>query len=203
MSPAYIIGLDLGQTHDFTALAVLARMPGTDTLALPHLQRFLLHTPYPDIVASVARLAGTPQLRDAPLVVDQTGVGRPVVDLLRNAVGARRIIPVTITSGQTVSVQSDGSRHVPKKDLVTCMVSLLEDRRLKVARDLAEARTLTNELLNFKMQITPAANITYGAWRSGQHDDLVLAVALACWWAEGTAPQIAGTRPNPRMIPQP
>jgi hypothetical protein len=25
---------------------------------------------------------------------------------------------------------------------------------------------------------------SYGQWREGQHDDLVLAVALATWWAE-------------------
>jgi hypothetical protein len=25
---------------------------------------------------------------------------------------------------------------------------------------------------------------SYGQWREGQHDDLVLAVALAAWWAE-------------------
>jgi hypothetical protein len=154
----YIIGLDLGQEHDYTALAVLSHTPGDDNLAIPHLQRFLLHTPYPEIVTAVARLASVPLLLQAPLIVDQTGVGRPVVDMLRNAVGAARIIPVTITSGQTASVQPDGSRHVPKKDLVTCMVSLMEDRRLKVARDLAETRALTEELLNFQMQITPAAN---------------------------------------------
>jgi hypothetical protein len=196
MQPSYIVGLDLGQTHDYTALAVVSRLPGDDSLALPHLQRFLLHTPYPEIVQAVSRIVATPQLRATPLVVDQTGVGRPIVDLLRNSVGASRIIPVTITSGQTASVKPDGSRHVPKKDLVTSLVTLLEDRRLKVARDLAEARTLVNELLNFKMQITPAANVTYGAWRTGQHDDLVLAVALACWWAEGTASQ------PPRMLQQ-
>ncbi|HEY7307847.1 MAG TPA: hypothetical protein VH643_00670 [Gemmataceae bacterium] len=26
------------------------------------------------------------------------------------------------------------------------------------------------------------------AWREGTHDDLVLAVALACWWAERSLP---------------
>jgi hypothetical protein len=107
------------------------------------------------------------------------------VDQLRTAVGPARVIPVTITAGQTASVKYDGSRHVPKKDLVTCLVGLLEERRLKVARELAEARTLVNELLNFRVQFTPAANVVYGAWRSGQHDDLVLAVSLACWWSEG------------------
>ena len=178
----YIVGLDLGQTHDYTALAVVALTPGDDTLALPHLQRFPLNMPYPDMIAAVTKLVSAPALSQAPLVVDQTGVGRPVVDLLRQSLPGR-IIPVTITSGQTASVQPDGSRHVPKKDLVTCLLSLLEDRRLKVAKGLPEAHTLVGELLNFKVEITPAANETFGAWRHGQHDDLVLAVALACWWA--------------------
>lgn len=193
MNPSYYIGVDLGQTNDFTAVAVVARTPGVDGLALPHLQRFPLHQPYPDMIGTIRKLAMSPALDRAPLIVDQTGVGRPVVDLLRTAIGVGRIIPVTITSGHAASLQADGSRHVPKKDLVTSLVGLLEDRRLKVARQLVEARTLVDELLNFKMQITPAANVTYGAWRSGQHDDLVLAVALACWWAEGQVLQTVGS----------
>ena len=182
----YFVGLDLGQTHDYTALAVVAGSLHDDSLSLPHLQRFPLNTPYPDMINSVTRLVSAPPLAQAPLVVDQTGVGRPVVDLLRRSVGTDRIIPVTITAGQSVTLQPDGSRHVPKKDLVTCLLALLEDRRLKVARSLPETRTLVNELLNFKIEITPSAHETFGAWRHGQHDDLVLAVALACWWAEGT-----------------
>jgi hypothetical protein len=31
------------------------------------------------------------------------------------------------------------------------------------------------------VKITPSGNEQYGAWREGEHDDLVLAVALACW----------------------
>jgi hypothetical protein len=191
VNPSYYIGVDLGQTNDYTAIAVISRTSGVDGLALPHLQRFPLHQPYPQMIEAIRKLATTPALERAPLIVDQTGVGRPVVDLLRTAVGVGRVIPVTITSGHAASVQPDGSRHVPKKDLVTSLVSLLEDRRLKVARNLVEARTLVDELLNFKMEITDSANVTYGAWRSGQHDDLVLAVALACWWAEGRSRHVS------------
>jgi hypothetical protein len=180
----HIIGLDLGQTHDYTALAVLSSS-SDDSWSVPHLQRFPLNQPYPNMIKAVTKLASTPLLAQAPLVVDQTGVGRPIVDMLRLSVG-QRLIPVTITAGRTANVQPDGSRHVPKKDLVTCLLSLLEDRRLKVAKSLPEAQTLVQELLNFKVEITASANETYGAWRRGQHDDLVLAVALACWWAEGT-----------------
>lgn len=43
---------------------------------------------------------------------------------------------------------------------------------------------LINELLSFKVKITPNAHDTYGTWREGVHDDLVLAVALAYWIGE-------------------
>jgi hypothetical protein len=34
-----------------------------------------------------------------------------------------------------------------------------------------------------RVKITASGNEQYGAWREGEHDDLVLAVALACWGA--------------------
>jgi hypothetical protein len=49
------------------------------------------------------------------------------------------------------------------------------------------------ELQQFQVKITAAANETFGVWRDGQHDDLVLAVALACWWAERCPPFEAPT----------
>ena len=61
---------------------------------------------------------------------------------------------------------------------------LLQSRRIKVAPSLPEAQTLVRELLDFKVKITLAANETFGAWREGTHDDLVLAVAIAAWEAE-------------------
>jgi hypothetical protein len=93
----YTIGLDLGQTHDYTALAIVTSTPGEDFLSLPHVQRFPLNVSYPDMIGTITRIVSKCPLAQAPLVVDQTGVGRPVVDLLRQSVGAHRIIPVTIT----------------------------------------------------------------------------------------------------------
>jgi hypothetical protein len=43
---------------------------------------------------------------------------------------------------------------------------------------------LVKELENFKAKVTVAASDPYELWREGQHDDLVLAVALACWEGE-------------------
>jgi hypothetical protein len=57
-------------------------------------------------------------------------------------------------------------------------------RRLKWPKTIPFAKTFVDELLRFKVKITESAHDTYGAWREGEHDDLVLAVALACWRAE-------------------
>ena len=60
----------------------------------------------------------------------------------------------------------------------------LQAGRLKVSGRLPEAATLRREMLNFRVRITAAANDTYAAWREGEHDDTVLAVALATWAGE-------------------
>jgi hypothetical protein len=190
MPPHYVLGLDLGQTQDFTALAVLERQPlsagaaatAKPDFALRHLRRFALGTPYTAIVSAVTTLRRTRPLCGMPVVVDQTGVGRAVVDVLRQAAGG--VVPVTITGGHAVTVTENGSFHVPKKDLVTGLQVVLQSQRLQIARGLPEAATLVRELQQFQVRITASAHETYGVWRAGQHDDLVLAVALACWWAE-------------------
>ena len=78
---------------------------------------------------------------------------------------------------------------------------LLQTGRLKIAAGLAEAPALTGELLGFQVKITAAAHDVYGAWREGQHDDLVLALALPLWYAERVPtpapfrPAAGGSRP--------
>jgi hypothetical protein len=120
---------------------------------------------------------------DNLLCIDQTGVGRPIVDLfLRRAEIACRTI--TITGGATVSDFGDGSYNVPKRDLASVLQILLRTRRLQIAQALPEAALLLKELQNFRVKITQAGGETYEAWRTGQHDDLVLAVALPCWLGE-------------------
>jgi hypothetical protein len=187
----YFTGLDLGQAKDYTAVAVLERTAVPDpkregrTLrhyAVRHLERLPLGTPYPDVCTRLARLFASPPLTDSSLAVDYTGVGRPVLDMLRRAKIPARLRPVTITGGSKPKL--DGGWHVPKKDLVSTLQVLLQSRRLQVAPSLPEAPTLVQELTTFQVKITPAANETFGAWREGAHDDLVLAVAVAAWEGE-------------------
>ena len=186
----FILGLDLGQVHDFTALAVVERVEveGTATkmrarYEVRHLERPPLGTGYPQIAARVgevlSRLPSRP--RGPRLVVDSTGVGRPVVDMLRQS--GLEPLAITITGGDKPSWVGGGWR-VPKRDLVSNLAVLLQTSRLKVAKELPDAATLVNELLNFRVKISVGGHDSYEAWREGVHDDLVLAVAIAAWCGE-------------------
>ena len=149
-----------------------------------HIQRWPLGTSYPTIVDEVAGLLARPPLgTDARLIIDGTGVGRAPVDMLRARLGGRAI-PVTITSGDVVSVGDDGYHRVPKRDLVGVVQVLLQNKQLRIGPRLPEAATLTSELANFQTKINiNTMHDSYGAWREGTHDDLVLALALSLWFA--------------------
>lgn len=200
----FIIGLDLGQSQDSSALAILERIepppkeradlaPTGESLATTtetatalhryecrHLHRYPLGTRYPAIVENIGQLMRMDALSgQCRLVIDATGVGRPVCDMFAQA--GMRYTGVTITGGHAVS--NDGMMFgVPKRVLVSTLQALLQSERLKVAPNpLREA--LVSEMLAFQVTLTEAANDTYGG-RSGTHDDLVLAVALAAWHGE-------------------
>ena len=117
------------------------------------------------------------RLPGAELVVDATGVGRPVVDALRNA--GLSPIAVTITAGKAVTFE-DGLWHVPKRELVRALVVMFEIDRLRIAAGLSYAAALKGELQAFTRKVTGAGRSTYEA-TAGAHDDLVIAVALAVW----------------------
>jgi len=160
---------------------------GADSVPEPvyevrHLERLPLGTRYPEVVCRIKALLNTPPLADeCALAVDATGVGVAVTDMLRQA--GLYFDSITITSGEKESREGSHWR-VPKRDLISACQVLLQQRRLKIAALLPEAKTLTEELLNFRYKITQASNLTYESWREGAHDDLVLALSLAVWKAE-------------------
>jgi hypothetical protein len=153
-------------------------------LFMRHLERFALNTPYHQIVERVRDMLATPPLFDrrVALMVDATGVGAGVVDQFVQA--GLSPISVWITGGDKVNRSpADGSYRVPKRDLVAAVQVLMQSERLKIARALVEAGTLRQELQNFRVKIDPkTAHDSYSHWREAEHDDLVLATALACWF---------------------
>jgi len=130
-------------------------------------------------------LAGAPFYGRAELILDLTGVGRPVADLF-NAEGLRPV-KVSITAGDSETLNDHGVWHVAKLLLVSTVQALLHDGRLQIQKDLPEAPVLKVELEDFRASVTDSGRWTFGA-RSGAHDDLVLALALALWRASRRAP---------------
>ncbi len=197
----FCVGLDLGQSADYTALAVVQTVPleqpnsgPFEALHLRHLERYPLRTPYPEIADKVAALVRSPELQpteyDASrvryastppeLAVDATGVGRAVTDLLKGK--GLRFKAITITGGDKVHPVYGGYR-VPKRDLVAALEVPFHTGELKVAEGLALWPVLREELLNFRRKIDlRTAHDSYEHWRDSEHDDLVLACALACWY---------------------
>ena len=217
----FIIGLDLGQAQDYAAIAgaevvpperrvpmvhpedviqpspgmvrsLPPRVPSKRTYRVRGLERPPLGTPYPAILERLRELVRDKRLGCTGLVVDATGVGPPVVDLLRQA--GLHPVAVTITGGDTVTKEDWLTWRVPKRDLASTVKVLLQSHRLQIADGLEHGPTLARELLNFRAKINlRTMHDSYEAWREGMHDDLVLAVAVACWWdgkRRGPLPQV-------------
>jgi hypothetical protein len=145
-----------------------------------HLERLPLGTPYPAIVAHVGRLL-TKLPGHHELVIDFTGVGRPIFDMFVSS----GISPIgVLITGGTAETRDGPTCSVPKLTLVSRLQALLHEGRLKIQRELDEAETLVRELQDFRIDFTAAGHLTFNA-RSGKHDDLVLALAIAVWRAHG------------------
>jgi len=221
---SYVVGLDLAQSSDYTALCVIelpvwfsadtlaeypwasvvagwnspsaippqalehaltkqrAPWPSRPALHVVHMDRWR-HASYVETVSRVVNLLNGPPLRGrVALVLDQTGVGAAVSDLFFDRLpelGDIPIVPITITGGERQHGLS-----VPKKDLVSAVQVALGTGRLKIAGRLEHAETLKKELEAFKIKVNLRGHEQYEAWREKDHDDLVLATALAVWWRD-------------------
>ncbi len=181
-----------------TLAKALAATPEGDRYPRYHVRWLerLRGMPYPQVVAKVLAMMETPQLagKVRALVVDATGVGRPVVDMFNAAQRRASLVAISITGGDTVSHEPYSQEYrVPKRELASVLQVVLQEGRLVIADALPEATTLVNELLNFKVKINVAGHDTYEAWREADHDDLVLAAALPLWYAD------RGQPPTPRI----
>jgi hypothetical protein len=188
-APCYVSPLELAPVTAEKLLAAqpfMARPAGdSPRLYVRHLHRLELGTKYTQIADSVLSLLQREPFRRrlyfTKLIIDKTGVGAPTMDIFTER--SLRPVGVTIHGGDRVVMEGAMNYRVPKRDLVASVQTLLQNGNLKVAADLPEAATLRRELQNFRVKMDPkTAHDSYSHWREGDHDDLVLAVALACWW---------------------
>jgi hypothetical protein len=196
----WIVGADLGQSTDPTAICVMHhrvvplekwtpnakaemwRQDRVEHFDVRHLERLPLGLSYPVQVARVAALLQRPPLNACKptLIVDETGVGRAVADIFDTA--GLRPQRVTITAGLETTQHGGNSWHVAKTVLISGLDARLHTGELKIAAALSDAGALLDELKDFQRKVSDAGRATYAA-RTGAHDDLVLSIAIALWWA--------------------
>lgn len=197
----WIVGLDIGQSVDPSAVCALnyrvvpgeewvpnhtartVRQSKTERFLVRHLERLPLGMPYPEQVQHVTNLLSRDPLRGATFALDFTGCGRPVGDMFARA--GLRPMYILITAGNEIG--RHGSQwNVPKQMLVSGLEARMHSGELRIAAALAEAPALKEELRDFSRAVSAAGRVTFNA-RSGAHDDLVLAVAIALFAATNRA----------------
>jgi hypothetical protein len=199
LSPLGILGVRHAQPAYVDPLDHLPgpRVPSLEPLyTARHIERAPLGTPYTDVAIGVRVIVQWLRQQFPRIVpelyVDATGVGIPVVDILRRELAGipHRLVPVTIVSGDGYHdvVTADGAdrkgRVVPRSArglsvgkgfLVSRLQALLQTQRLVGPRTMVAE--LQDELRVFETRAKEGRD-QYGA-RTGSHDDLVLSAALS------------------------
>jgi hypothetical protein len=208
MPSTTLIGLDIGQMSDYTALAIVERQtpaayhpheqpaqdrrslaqlreaPPPATYVVRHLQRFELGTSYVQIMNRIASVFRETLPPPVVFLLDTTGVGRGIFDMFR----AIKLRPkaITVHGGGKETHQGD-EWHIPKTSLVFALTAAVQDRptRLHLGEKIPFVQEITHEMRTFTSKINPdTAHESFLAWREQDHDDLLFALSLCVWWGE-------------------
>lgn len=180
------IGIDIGKRHDPSAIVVVLvnlRENGAH-FTVPFLKRLDLNLAYPEQIAQMVRICVAAQKNarmPMSVLVDTTGVGDAVYDMLKPQLrdaGVSSVISCRFMSGDRV-VREGAELRIGKSYFVSRLQVLSESGRIHLPRT-PEAFQLSQEMLDFDIDVNESGKATYGAIRPGTHDDLVVALGLAC-----------------------
>lgn len=210
----YAVLVDFAKKRDFNATMVMKDtpeiVPGPEVLGRPdrilHFYDILYieqkqKRRYHEIAEDTVKLMRHQDLAvNADLLVDGTGVGEAVVEIMRE----KHLFPIPIIttgSGQVREVYAEmgqvftgaptklqGARtlqeiHVPKADLVAAGQALMQQGRVRVARGLRWAAEFEKQLERFRGKINEKTHRkVYEAETEEDHDDLVICFLIGSWW---------------------
>lgn len=199
--PVYYIGVDIGQSQDYTAISIVERAdiisgpqdritynwPRTTLRTVRFLHRVPLGTSYPDVAKLVAGITAHASIarRSNKLIVDGTGVGKPVIDLIRTHKVQPILHTVIITSGDASKAEArcGDTHYLARNALLAGLETGLQNRALQISRHLPLANALLEELNNLHRDPNNPTAEGLRPQRQSIHDDLVFATALAYWRA--------------------
>lgn len=190
----HTIGIDLGRDSDHSAIAIgsvykrpspiqdmLTRTyPMIHTLEVGHLEQIPKSKEYTQVMDRIGHLVRhlrnqTPFGYTRPsiqIVLDAAGPGSLGTELIRKQNLETGLFPIIITGGEESHELKSGSTSVPRKALLHTLRVLAETGAIRFAQGLRHRDRLIRECSGVKASGTTA-----------DHDDLVIAVALAAWRA--------------------
>jgi hypothetical protein len=168
---SYVMGLDLAKFHDFTAIVVVDKYDH-NVVFLDRFQK-LPYTLQKQRIFEVARKY------NCKIIIDSLNVGAAIGDELR----AEGLNVMDFKTAGTIS--DDWQKRGSKERMVENVAMLFEQRNLFIPPD----DYLVDELESFSYDLSDTGNLKYTA-PEGLHDDLVMALCLACWELKGKAKTI-------------
>ena len=205
------VGIDLALRQDHTAIMVAEEVDGAkDEFDARLYERLPLGTSLPAIIDRVIQIRdkikaiqdqrdrenGKPESEiknygPSEILVDQSGLGDPIVEEMRAR--GLEVTGVNLTGGNRVTEDYvGGGPHIslPKTALIARLSTLLAVEtaadgtkwgRLHLDPQSAFAKPMIEELQNYTLKVTPSANLQFEPFKTGEHDDLIVAAGLACW----------------------
>lgn len=164
------------------------------------IKRLPLNTSYPEVAKYLANMLKNDvfQNRNIRVLIDVTGVGRPVYDHLREEILFRQhnadvvhsfeagvkfqigrytlhIKPISFTHGEEYN-RKKGT--LGKAFFVSKMQTLLQEQCIH-GPNISEMQAAVEELKVYEIKVDNNGKDTYGA-KTGKHDDLATALGLSC-----------------------
>lgn len=211
----YLIIVDPGKKRDPAAVMVMRDnikiVNGASSINIPdkkqHFYEIVLidkfvNTKYTDLVRNVCALSGHRDLKNnSELLVDGTGVGEAVIDIMREQYLTP--IPIVFTGGGDVhekyadfgsvfsNKQSGKMRGaqvlkeicVPRDDLVMAGQVVSQQGRIGIVPTLKFAEDFRRQLMGFKGDPNKVAKkMKYEAESDDVHDDLIVCYLMGAWY---------------------
>jgi phage FluMu gp28-like protein len=151
----YYVGVDFGKLQDYSVITVLKREG--DILKLVYMYQFPLETPYTQVIGHLVRAHQKFKFRKA--LVDQTGVGEPVLEEIRNQ-GLNNV------EGLKFTVQT-------KEELLSNLKIVMEQNRLAIPFH----RQLCQQINEQQYTYSKSGHLQF-SHPANSHDDMLWSLAL-------------------------
>ena len=170
----YVIGCDWGRSNDYTVFVVLDASARA-VVALDRSNRV-------DYAVQCGRLRAVRDLwRPEEIIAEHNSIGQPVIEqLTRDGV---RIDPFTTT-------------HASKAQAIDAFALAFERGDIRIPND----PVMIGELVAYRSEVLPSGLVRYGA-PTGQHDDTVMALAMA-WHAASSQHRTIYPMPDSAIVVQ-